>query len=71
MKGCSLGAVRNIFDKWHHIIGRAAVRSSDYSGSTIPTNSTNGLIEEEKEEDEINATTPTNIEKEQFANISK
>jgi hypothetical protein len=28
--------------------------ATDYSGSTIPTNSTSGLIEEEKEEDEIN-----------------
>jgi hypothetical protein len=44
---------------------------TDYSGSTIPANSTSGLIEEEKEEDEINATTPTSIEKEQLANISK
>ena len=45
--------------------------ATDYNGSTISTNSTNGLIEEEKEEDEINATTPTNIEKEQLVNISK
>ena len=45
--------------------------ATDYSGSTIPTNSTSGLIEEEKEEDEINATTPTSVEKEQLANISK
>jgi hypothetical protein len=44
---------------------------TDYSGSTIPANSTSGLIEEEKEEDEINATTSTSIEKEQLANISK
>ena len=28
-------------------------------------------IEEEKEEDEINATTPTDIKKEQLANTSK
>lgn len=45
--------------------------ATDYSDSTIPANSTSGLIEEEKEEDEINATTPTSIEKEQLANISK
>ena len=45
--------------------------ATDYSSSTIPANSTSGLIEEEKEEDEINATTPTSIEKEQLANISK
>ena len=45
--------------------------ATDYSGSAIPANSTSGLIEEEKEEDEINATTPTSIKKEQLANISK
>ena len=45
--------------------------ATDYSDSTIPANSTSGLIEEEKEEDEINATTPTSVEKEQLANISK
>ena len=45
--------------------------ATDYSDSTIPANSTSGLIEEEKEEDEINATTPTSIEKEQLVNISK
>lgn len=45
--------------------------ATDYSDSTIPANSTSGLIEEEKEEDEINATTPTSIKKEQLANISK
>lgn len=46
--------------------------ATDYTNSTIPIdNNTSVLIEEEKEEDEINATTPTNIEKEQLANISK
>ena len=31
--------------------------ATDYSGSTIPANGTSVVIEEEKEEDEINATT--------------
>jgi hypothetical protein len=43
----------------------------DYSGSTIPANSTSVLIGEEKEEDEINATTPTDIKIGQLANTSK
>ena len=45
--------------------------ATDFSDSTVPANNTSVLIEEEKEEDEINATTPTDIEKEQLANISK
>jgi hypothetical protein len=45
--------------------------ATDYSGSASSANNTSILIEEETEEDEINATTPTNIEKEQLANISK
>jgi hypothetical protein len=45
--------------------------ATDYSGSTIPANSTGILIEEEKEEDEINATTPTDIEIQRLANTSK
>jgi hypothetical protein len=39
--------------------------------STIPIDSTSILIEEEKEEDEVNATIPTDIKKEQFVNASK
>jgi hypothetical protein len=45
--------------------------ATDYSGSTIPANSTSVLIGEEREEDEINATTPTDIKIEQLANTSK
>ena len=45
--------------------------ATDYSGSTVPTNNTSVLIEEEMEEDEINATTPSNIKIEQLANTSK
>jgi hypothetical protein len=45
--------------------------ATDVGGSTVPANNTSILIEEEKEEDEINATTPTDIKIEQLANISK
>jgi hypothetical protein len=45
--------------------------ATDYSSLTIPANNTSVIIDEEEEEDEINATTPTNIKKEQLTNISK
>jgi hypothetical protein len=45
--------------------------ATDATDFTIPTNDTSILIEEEKEEDEINATTPTNTKIEQFSNTSK
>jgi hypothetical protein len=45
--------------------------ATDYSGSTVPANNTSVLIEEEMEEDEINATTPSDIKIEQLANTSK
>ena len=45
--------------------------ATDSTNFTAPTNDTSVLIEEEKEEDEINATTPTNTKIEQLANISK
>jgi hypothetical protein len=45
--------------------------ATDYSGSTIPANGTSVVIEEEKEEDEINATTSADIKTEQLANTSK
>lgn len=45
--------------------------ASDYTNYTIPIDNTSISIEEEKEEDEINDTTPTDIKKEQFANASK
>ena len=67
MKGIVLWVSLGIFlIKWHHIVGREQSEATDYSGSAIPANSTSGLIEEEKEEDEINATTPTSIKKEQL-----
>jgi hypothetical protein len=47
---------------------------TDLSNFTVPANSTSGLIEEEKEEDEINATTPTtptDIKSEQLADTGK
>jgi hypothetical protein len=45
--------------------------ATDYTNSTIPMDNTSILIEEEKEEDEINATTPTDIKEERFVNASK
>ena len=45
--------------------------ATDNTNSTMPIDNTNILIEEEKEEDEINITTATDIKKEQFVNASK
>jgi hypothetical protein len=45
--------------------------ATDDSSIAIPTNNISVLIDEEEEQDEINATTPTDIKKEQLANISK
>jgi hypothetical protein len=45
--------------------------ATDYTNYTIPIDNTSISIEEEKEEDEINVTTPTDIKKEQFVNASK
>ena len=45
--------------------------ATDVGGLTVPANNTSILTEEEKEEDEINATTPTDIKIEQLANTSK
>jgi hypothetical protein len=45
--------------------------ATDLSTFTVPANNTGGQIEEEKEEDEINATTPIDIKTEQLANTSK
>jgi len=45
--------------------------ASDYTNYTTPIDNTSISIEEEKEEDETNDTTPTDIKKEQFANASK
>jgi hypothetical protein len=44
--------------------------ATDFNDSSAPANNTGVLIKEEKEEDEINATTPTDIEGEQLANTS-
>ncbi len=44
--------------------------ATDFGDFTVPANDTSALIEEEKEEDEINATMPTDIEREQLANTS-
>ena len=45
--------------------------ATDYTNSTISTGNISILIEEEKEEDEINVTTPTDIKKEHFVNAGK
>ncbi len=45
--------------------------ATDLSNFTVPANNTSALIEEEKEEDEINVTTPTDINTEQLDNSSK
>ena len=50
--------------------GRSS-EGTDLSNFTVPANSTSGLIEEEKEEDEINATTPTDIKSEQLADTGE
>ncbi|HZC47542.1 MAG TPA: hypothetical protein VE244_00640 [Nitrososphaeraceae archaeon] len=45
--------------------------ATDYTNSTIPIDNTTTLIEEEKEQEEINVTAPTDIKKERFVNASK
>jgi hypothetical protein len=45
--------------------------ATDLSNFTVPASNTGGQIEEEKEEDGINVTTPTDIKTEQLANTSK
>ena len=46
------------------------VQANSTSG-LVQANSTSGLIKEEKEEDEINATTPTDIKSEQLADTGE
>jgi hypothetical protein len=43
---------------------RASTEATDHSSFTIPANNTSVIVDEEKEEDEINATTSTDIKKE-------
>jgi hypothetical protein len=45
--------------------------ATDDIDSNIPIDNTTILIEEEKEQEEINVTTPTDIKKERFVNASK
>jgi hypothetical protein len=45
--------------------------ATDDIDSQIPIDNTTILIEEEKEQEEINVTTPTDIKKERFVNASK
>jgi hypothetical protein len=45
--------------------------ATDDIDSNIPIDNTTILIEEEKEQEEINVTTPTDIKKERFVNASR
>jgi hypothetical protein len=45
--------------------------ATDYTNSTIPIDKTAILTEEEKEQEEINVTTASDIKKERFVNASK
>jgi hypothetical protein len=45
--------------------------ATDDIDSKIPIDNTTILIEDEKEQEEINVTTPTDIKKERFVNASK
>jgi hypothetical protein len=74
MKGISLWVLLGIFLVSGILLKGQQSEATDYSTFTIPANNTNNtsvLIEEEEEEDEINDTTPSDIKKEQLANISK
>jgi hypothetical protein len=72
MKGTALWLLLGMFVVTGIILlnGQSS-EATDLSNFTVSANSTSGLIEEEKEEDEINATTPTDIKTEQLANTSK
>ena len=70
MKEIALWVLLGIFFVSGILMKGQQSEATDYSSFTIPTNNTSTLTEEEKEEDEINATTPTNIQKEQFVNAS-
>jgi hypothetical protein len=71
MKGIALWVSVGIFLVGGILLKGQLSEATDYSGSASPANNTSVLIEEEKEEDEINATTPTDIKIEQLANTSK
>ena len=71
MKGIALWVLLGIFLVSGILLKWQQSEATDYNGFTIPSNNTSVIIDEEEEEDEINATTPTDIEKEQLANISK
>ena len=50
----SLGIVRNVFGQWYLDERKA----TDYTNSTLPIDNTTTLIEEEKEQEGTNVTTP-------------
>ena len=60
----SLGSVEIFLMSGIILLKGQQSEATDFSDFTVPANNTNVLIEEEKEEDEINATTPTDIKKE-------
>jgi hypothetical protein len=53
------------------ISGIILLNEANSTSGLVQANSTSGLIEEEKEEDEINATTPTDIKSEQLADTGE
>lgn len=71
MRGIALWVSIGIFFVGGILLKGQLSEATDYSGSVSSANNTSVLIEEENEEDEINATTPTDIKKEQLANTSK
>jgi hypothetical protein len=72
MRGIALWLLLGTFFSCCIIISNwQSSEATDLSNFIVPVNSTSGQIEEEKEEDEINATTPTDIKTEQLANTSK
>ena len=71
MKGIALWVLLGIFLVSGILLKGQQSEATDYSTFTMPANNTSVIIDEEEEQDEINATAPTNIKKEQLANISK
>ena len=71
MKGIALWVLLGIFLVSGILLKGQQSEATDYSTFTMPANNTSVIIDEEEEQDEINATTPTDIKKEQSTNISK
>ena len=71
MTGTGLWVLLGIFLVSGILLKGYQSEATDDSSIAIPTNNISILIDEEEEQDEINATAPTDIKKEQLANISK